>query len=157
MRWSFCGGATGSSRPRWPCPWVTEVSEDGEGGGNGRAAGGSQLDTPSDEPFVGKDRETTDLNEELSALGIAVAKAADLDDPELVAPKRHGSFGSGGGIYGGFGDGRGLGHGPGKPGCPGIGRSCSASNTLDAYAGKLDFFKHRAGDHHARKQGRFAL
>ena len=40
---------------------IIEVSEDGEGGGDGRAAGGSQLDTPSDEPFVGKDKETTDI------------------------------------------------------------------------------------------------
>ena len=44
---------------------IIEVSEDGEGGGDGRPAGGSQLDTPSDEPFVGKDKETTDIQEDL--------------------------------------------------------------------------------------------
>jgi len=120
---------------------IIEVSEDGEGGGDGRAAGGSQLDTPSDEPFVGKDKETTDLQQDLSVLGSAVAsKAAELDDPELVAPTRHGSFGSGGGIYGGFGDGRGLGHGPGKPGWPRHWEVMFSKATLDVYARQLDFF-----------------
>ena len=52
---------------------IIEVSEDGEGGGDGRAAGGSQLDTPSDEPFVGKDKETTDLQQDLTVLGTAAA------------------------------------------------------------------------------------
>ena len=119
----------------------TEVSENGEGGGNGVAAGGSQLDTPSDEPFVGNDKETTDLQQDLTALGVAVAsKAAELDDPELVAPKRQGSYGSGGGIYGGFGKGRGLGHGPGRPGWPRHWEVVFSKNTLDAYARELDFF-----------------
>ena len=125
---------------------IIEVSEEGEGGGDGRAAGGSQLDTPSDEPFVGKDKETTDLQQDLTVLGTAVAsKAADLDDPELVAPTRHGAFGSGGGIYGGFGDGRGLGHGPGKPGWPRHWEVMFSKATLDAYAKQLDSFKIELG------------
>jgi hypothetical protein len=125
---------------------IIEVSEDGEGGGDGRAAGGSQLDTPSDEPFVGKDKETTDISQELTVLGASVAaKAVDLDDPELVAPTRHGSFGSGGGIYGGFGDGRGLGHGPGKPGWPRHWEVMFNKATLDAYSRQLDFFKIELG------------
>ena len=53
---------------------IIEVSEDGEGGGDGRAAGGSQLDTPSEEPFVGHDKETTDIQENLSVLGNSEAK-----------------------------------------------------------------------------------
>ena len=125
---------------------IIEVSEDGEGGGDGRPAGGSQLDTPSDEPFVGKDKETTDIQQDLSVLGTAVAaKSAELDDPELVAPTRHGSFGSGGGIYGGFGDGRGMGHGPGKPGWPRHWEVMFSKATLDVYARQLDFFKIELG------------
>ena len=128
-----------------PCE-ITEVSEDGEGGGDGRPAGGSQLDTPSDEAFVGNDKETTDMQQDLSVLDTATAaKAAELDDPELVAPTRHGSFGSGGGIYGGFGDGRGMGHGPGKPGWPRHWEVMFSKATLDAYAKQLDFFKIELG------------
>jgi hypothetical protein len=129
-------------RPQEAVPTeIIEVSEDGEGGGDGRAAGGSQLDTPSDEPFVGKDKETTDLQQDLTVLSAAVtSKAAELDDPELVTPTRHGSFGSGGGIYGGFGEGRGLGHGPGKPGWPRHWEVLFSRATLDAYARQLDFF-----------------
>jgi hypothetical protein len=121
---------------------MIEVAEDGEGGGDGRATGGSQLDTPSDEPVVGKDKETTDVEETLSVLDNAVAtRAAELDDPTLVEPTRHGSFGTGGGLYGGFGDGRGLGHGPGKPGLPRHWEiTFPKGNTLEAYARQLDFF-----------------
>jgi hypothetical protein len=125
---------------------ITEVSDDGEGGGDGRATGGSQLDTPSDEPFVGKDKETTDVQENVSVMDSAlVAKAAGLDDPDLVEPTRHGSYGSGGGIYGGFGDGRGLGHGPGKPGLPRHWEIMFSRSTLDLYARQLDFFKIELG------------
>jgi hypothetical protein len=124
---------------------IIEVSEDGEGGGDGRPAGGSQLDTPSDEPFVGKDKESTDLQQDLTVLGTAAAASAELDDPELVTPTRHGSFGSGGGIYGGFGDGRGMGHGPGKPGWPRHWEVLFSKATLDAYARQLDFFKIELG------------
>jgi hypothetical protein len=121
---------------------ITEVSEDGEGGGDGRPAGGSQLDTPSDEPFVGNDKDTTDLQQDMQVLSTDVAaKSVELDDPDLVAPTRHGSFGSGGGIYGGFGDGRGMGHGPGKPGWPRHWEVMFTKATLDAYARQLDFFK----------------
>jgi hypothetical protein len=124
---------------------IIEVSEDGEGGGDGRAAGGSQLDTPSEEPFVGHDKETTDIQDNLNVLGAAASKAAELDDPELLTPTRHGSFGSGGGIYGGFGDGRGLGHGPGKPGWPRHWEVNFAKNTLEAYARQLQWFKIELG------------
>jgi hypothetical protein len=125
---------------------IIEVSEDGEGGGDGRAAGGSQLDTPSEEPFVGHDKETTDIQQDLSALGSAVSsKVLDLDDPDFVQPTRKGSYGTGGGIYGGFGDGRGLGHGPGKPGWPRHWEVNFAKNTIEAYAAQLDFFEIELG------------
>jgi hypothetical protein len=125
---------------------LVEVSEDGEGGGDGRPTGGSQLDTPSDEPVVGKDKETSDVQEEMTAVDSAlVSQAVGLDDPDLENPTRHGSYGSGGGIYGGFGDGRGLGHGPGKPGLPRHWEVMFAKNTLDAYARQLDFFKIELG------------
>jgi hypothetical protein len=125
---------------------LVEVAEDGEGGGDGRPTGGSQLDTPSDEPVVGRDKETADVQEEMSVMdNNLVAKAAELDDPDLATPTRHGSYGSGGGIYGGFGDGRGLGHGPGKPGLPRHWEVMFAKNTLEAYARQLDFFKIELG------------
>jgi hypothetical protein len=125
---------------------MTEVAEDGEGGGDGRAAGGSQLDTPSDEPYVGNDKQTTDVQEQMNEVSNAVAaKAMELDDPELVQPTRRGSYGSGGGIYGGFGDGRGLGHGPGKPGWPRHWEVVFSKATLEAYAKQLDFFKIELG------------
>ncbi len=120
---------------------ITEVSEDGEGGGDGRPAGGSQLVNQSEEPFVGKDKETTDVEDSLSVLDNAVAsRAAELDDPSLIEPTRHGSFGSGGGIYGGFGDGRGMGHGPGKPGFPRHWEVMFSKSTLELYARQLESF-----------------
>ncbi len=120
---------------------ITEVNPEGEGGGDGRPAGGSQLDTPSDEPFVGNDQENVDVQQDLQMLDTTVAtKAAALDDPDLVAPTHHGSFGSGGGIYGGFGDGRGMGHGPGKPGWPRNWEVMFSKATLNTYAKQLDFF-----------------
>jgi hypothetical protein len=137
----WLGKTIGVNQVAVPCE-ITEVSEDGEGGGDGRPAGGSQLDTPSDEPVVGNDKESVDLQQDLQVLNTTVAaQAVELDDPELVAPARHGSFGSGGGIYGGFGDGRGMGHGPGKPGWPRHWEVMFSRATLEAYAKQLDFFK----------------
>ncbi|MCE5266666.1 MAG: hypothetical protein LLG00_02105, partial [Planctomycetaceae bacterium] len=81
------------------------------------------------------------------SLGTAVAaNVVELDDPNFTAPKRQGAYGSGGGIYGGFGPGRGLGHGPGKPGFP---RNWELifqkGGTLETYAQQLDFFKIELG------------
>jgi len=120
---------------------LEEFREDGEGGGDGRPPGGSQLDTPSDEPFVGTDEKTSDVQEDLTTLTAAVtAKAAELDDPMLSTPTRHGSYGTGGGIYGGFGDGRGWGHGKGRPGRPRSWEILFSRATLDLYARQLDCF-----------------
>jgi hypothetical protein len=119
---------------------MTEVGE-GEGGGDGRPMGGSQLDTPSDEPFVGTDAVTEGVQESLSVLPDAIAsKVAELDDPSIPPPSRHGSFGTGGGIGGGFGDGRGLGHGPGRGGIPRDWEVFFAKGkTLELYSRQLDF------------------
>jgi hypothetical protein len=125
---------------------LTEVAQDGEGGGDGLAAGGSPLDAPSDEPTVGADRESADVQESINVLNNAVAsKAVEIDDVDAIAPTRHGSYGSGGGIYGRFGPGRGLGHGSGKPGWPRHWEVLFAKNTLAAYARQLDFFKIELG------------
>ncbi len=63
-----------------------------------------------------------------------------MDDPDLAEPTRHGSYGTGGGIYGGFGDGRGLGHGPGKPGLPRHWEVMFSKEHPGPYARQLDFF-----------------
>jgi hypothetical protein len=124
----------------------TEVNEEGEGGGDGRPAGGSQLDTPSEEAFVSQDKETNDMQENLNLLNSAVAsKAVELDDPDFVKPMRKAAFGSGGGVYGGFGDGRGLGHGPGKPGWPRHWEVMFSKATLEEYSKQLQFFNIELG------------
>jgi hypothetical protein len=126
---------------------LEEFREDGEGGGDGRAAGGSQLDSPAENEFVGADTSTTEVQQDLSAMGAAVAdNAVELDDPSLmVPPKRQGAFGTGGGIWGGFGPGRGLGHGPGKPGKPRNWEVVFQKGTVEQYAKQLDFFKIELG------------
>jgi hypothetical protein len=125
---------------------LTEVAQDGEGGGDGRAAGGSQLDMPSDEPSAGADKDSADVQESIDTLSNAVAsKSVEIDDVDSVTPTRRGSFGSGGGIYGGFGTGRGLGHGSGKPGGPRNWEVLFAKNTLVTYVRQLDFFKIELG------------
>jgi hypothetical protein len=126
---------------------LEEFREDGEGGGDGRAAGGSQLDTPAENEMVGNDTNTTEVQQDLSAMGAAVAEnAVELDDPSLVVPpKRQGAFGTGGGIWGGFGPGRGLGHGPGKPGKPRNWEVVFQKGTTEQYAKQLDFFKIELG------------
>jgi hypothetical protein len=120
---------------------MTEVGE-GEGGGDGKPMGGSQLDSPSDEPFVGTDAVTEGVQESLSVLPDAISsKLAELDDPSLPTPSRRGSFGAGGGIGGGFGDGRGLGHGPGRGGSPRHWEGYfDKGRTLDVYSKQLDHF-----------------
>ncbi len=130
-----------ASQPSVPVE-MAEYREDGEGGGDGRPAGGSQLDAPSDEPFVGTAEKTPDVQQDLNTLGTAVSSnVVELDDPNLTAQTHQGSYGTGGGIYGGFGDGRGLGHGPGKPGLPRHWEVMfQKGNTLDLYARQLDFF-----------------
>ncbi len=116
---------------------------DGEGGGDGRPMGGTQLDTPSDEYVIGADKMTADAPQaNMSAMGVeAATKELDMDEPEPIINTRHGSLGSGGGMGGGFGDGRGLGHGPGKGGRP---RNWEIyfqkGSTLDLYARQLDYF-----------------
>jgi hypothetical protein len=129
-------------------PTLISIDRNGENGGNGQATGGSQIDTPSDEPVVGHDPKTSDVQESLSVLDVALtSKAAAIDDPEALKSTRHGSQGTGDGLFGGDGRGRGTGLGdgtPGQPKLPDIMRSWEitfSSVTLDAYARQLDFFK----------------
>ncbi len=49
------------SQPSVPVE-MAEYREDGEGGGDGRPAGGTQLETPSDEPFVATAEKPTDVS-----------------------------------------------------------------------------------------------
>jgi hypothetical protein len=139
------------SRPPVP-PTLLPPLRYGDNGGDGRAPGGSQLDTPSDEPVVGKDKETSGVKDNLIALSaLADSKTLDVDDPEASEPTRHGSRGTRNGIYGGDGDGRGTDIGPGRPGPrkpvePERNWEVTfASNTLNAYARQLDFFKIELG------------
>jgi hypothetical protein len=114
-----------------------EVNPEGEGGGDGRAAGPLQLDVATDD-IVPSEKDATDVEENLSVLGsVAAASMVELDDPELLVPKRPDV---GYGILGGTGTGRGLGHGPGRPGWPRIWEIMFNQTTLDGYARQLDFF-----------------
>jgi hypothetical protein len=129
------------ARKAAPVQWA-QINQEGEGGGDGRATGGSQLDTPSKEPVVGKDPETADVEEIVSGVDRAVAtKAAEMEQPDLAEAMRQGSQGTGGGIFGGPGDGRGLDRGKGRPGLPRHWEiAFPKGNTLEAYARQLDFF-----------------
>jgi hypothetical protein len=129
-------------------PTLIPLAREGESGGDRQAPGGSQLDTPSDEPVVGHDAMTSDVQESLNVLDVALAsQAAALDDPDALKATRHGSQGTGDGLFGGDGRGRGLDSGVGPPGhrnLADIRRSWEitfSSATLDAYARQLDFFK----------------
>ncbi len=125
----------------------------GQGGGDGRTPGGTQLDTPSKEDRIGNDKTDFQPEKSLSALGVAAANAADLDERD---PGVQGSQGKGGGTRGGDGPGRGRDHGPGDEGDlrlpdfqPVLPRNWEVvfqkGNTLDLYARQLDFFKIELG------------
>ena len=80
---------------------------------------------------------------------------AQLDDPAVVSrAQAAGRFRLRRGLCGGFGDGRGLGHGPGKGGLPPHWELVYAK-----YAGNLcpatRLLRHRVGRDAAREQGRF--
>jgi hypothetical protein len=130
-------------------PTLTSLAREGEEGGNRQAPGGSQLDDPaSTEPVVGKDQKTSDVQENLSTLDVnAVTKRGDLDDLDALERTRHGSIGTGDGVNGGNGPGRGEGIGdrpPGERKKPEAVRNWQvtfSNATLDAYAAQLDFFK----------------
>jgi hypothetical protein len=114
-------------------------------GGDGRAPGGSQLDTPSNEPVVGHDKKTANVEETLETLDLSPASKIDaLDDLDALRDTRHGSKGSGDGTRGGDGPGSGVdpriapleNHDP-----PRHWEVVFSRSTLDAYARELDFFK----------------
>jgi hypothetical protein len=122
-----------------PAPHFVELTRDGgENGGDRQAPGGTQLDTPSDEPSFGKKDETPDVEEQLNRFDAAAVSKADD------------SFGTGGGKYGGTGSGKGWGdqrdRPPGSPPPPARHWEVLFSkSTLDAYAKQLDFFRIELG------------
>jgi hypothetical protein len=124
---------------------LVDVAQEGDGGGDGRPTGGSQLDVPSKEPFVGKGKETADVYENLEAVDPSlVAKAAELDE-DRVTSTRLGSQGTGGGTGGGTGPGGGQDIGEGNPGHARHWEVLFSRSTLEAYARQLDFFQIELG------------
>ena len=126
---------------------MAEISNgEGDGGGDGRPTGGTQLENPNEEAVAGVTEVPNDVQENLTAVTEVVVENAaqldaQLDDPAVVPRKRKGDFGTGGGTGGGDGDGRGLGHGPGKGGIPRLWElQYVKGNTLEVYARQLDFF-----------------
>jgi hypothetical protein len=122
---------------------LAEIGE-GEGGGDGRPSGGTQLEDPepSDAPIVPEPSVAQETDNTMDAMeSLVTERVAELDDPNLEPPRPRGDYGSGGGTGGGTGPGRGLGHGPGRPGRP---RRWEVrflqENTLQTYAKQLDFF-----------------
>lgn len=120
---------------------LTEVG-DGEGGGDGRPSGGTQLESPdsSAEQIEIADNNTQDVEETITAVSETVVETVtQLDDPSLKPPKIKGDYGTGGGSGGGSGPGRGMGHGKGRPGRPQRWTwQFDKGNTLDLYARQLD-------------------
>jgi hypothetical protein len=126
---------------------LTEVG-DGEGGGDGRPSGGTQLESPdnSTEQIELNDN-TPDVADTLTAVSETVVETVtQLDDPSLQPPKAKGDYGTGGGSGGGSGPGRGMGHGKGRPGRPQRWEmKFDKGNTLETYGRQLDFFKIELG------------
>lgn len=128
-----------------------EIGE-GDGGGDGRATGGSQVDVNTFDAIPGMPVDNTppvkDTMEAVIETVAAKASTMDeqLDDPSLIVRMPRGDFGTGGGMGGGTGPGRGLGHGPGKGG---VRRRWELQflqgGTLDLYARQLDFFRIELG------------
>jgi hypothetical protein len=122
------------------------VNPNGEGGGNGRAAGGSQLDSPSaNEPLAGKDRETTGISDSTVLNGAVAVTVVELDEQEIAAIKRKGNYGKGDGTGGPDGPGDGHDRRIGQPGWPRNWEILFDKNTLDGYAKQLDFFEIELG------------
>lgn len=118
----------------------------GDGGGDGRPPGGTQLESPdSSSEQIEISDQSADVDETLVAASeTATETVALLED----SPNKKGDLGIGGGKNKGNGPGNGPGHGPGAPGTPGgKGREqrwviqFDKGNTLETYARQLDFFK----------------
>lgn len=130
---------------------LTEIGE-GDGGGDGRPTGGTQLDVPTFEAIPGLPVDNSPPVKESieAAIDTVAVKASQmdeqLDDPSLVVRLPRGDYGTGGGMGGGTGPGRGLGHGPGKGG---IRRRWELQflqgGTLELYGKQLDFFRIELG------------
>jgi hypothetical protein len=129
---------------------VTLVEDfEGEGGGDGRASGGTQLEdpNPSNEPSAVETTTAEELDTTADAMAsLMVERVAELDDPNLAPPRPKGDYGTGGGSGGGTGPGKGLGHGPGKPGRPRRWEfRFDKEKSLSTYAKQLDYFKIELG------------
>jgi hypothetical protein len=126
---------------------LTEVG-DGEGGGDGRPSGGTQLETPSEATEVPpSDTAPPEVEDTIAAVAEAVVEqVSQLDDLSVQTTRAKGDYGSGGGSGGGSGPGKGMGHGKGKPGRPQRWEiRWDKGNTIDIYARQLDFFKIELG------------
>jgi hypothetical protein len=117
-------------------PFEMVAVGDGEGGGDGRPMGGSQLDAPSNEyDGVGDDKMTADAPQQtLCATAVeTAAKDLDMDEPEPITRQRLASPGTG--------DGLGLDYGPVPGGRPRHWEIYfQKGSTLDLYARQLDYF-----------------
>jgi hypothetical protein len=121
----------------------------GDGGGDGRPPGGTQLESPDSS---GEQIEINDRNSDVEETLVAASETASetvklLEDPSVGLPSSKGDLGTGGGKNKGDGPGKGPGHGPGPPGVPGsAGRAqrwqikFDKGNTLETYARQLDCF-----------------
>jgi hypothetical protein len=130
---------------------VTLVEDfEGEGGGDGRASGGTQLEepNPTDAPSTPEPTTLDEMDNSMDSIdSLVVEQAAMLEDPNMESrPRPRGDYGTGGGSGGGSGPGKGLGFGPGKPGRPRRWEIRFASeHSLATYARQLQFFKIELG------------
>lgn len=132
------GKVVAPARVGVPVDRIDVAREGGEDGGNRLAPGGSQLETPSNEPGFRNDNKAPDIQDELNRLDVAAVN------------QKAGSIGTGDGDYGGTGSGEGLGDRRGRrPGAPlppaKTWEVLFSKSTLDAYARQLDFFKIELG------------
>jgi hypothetical protein len=123
---------------------IGRESEDGDG----RPGGGSQLADPdANDSVVGHDKQTIYAEQDFAALSTLTAWEPDrVDDPDAFADQRKGPFGKGNGRNGP--DGPGTGPKKRKDHSVDLQRHWEvtfASNTLDAYARQLDFFRIELG------------
>jgi hypothetical protein len=124
---------------------LTDVGT-GDGGGDGRPSGGTQLESPdsNSEQIAINDR-APDVEETITAVTETVDQTVkQLEDPATQPPRNPGDYGTGDGSHRGTRPGRGPERGPGGPGGSGQSRRWEVrfdkGNTLETYARQLDFF-----------------
>ena len=115
---------------------------DGEGGGDGRPMGGSQLDTPSDEYVVGADKILADSPQQTITRWASRPRPRSstwtsrnrLFPPATAAWAPAAAWAAGSAMAAGWATGRAA------AAARATGKSISKGATLDLYAGQLDFF-----------------